>query len=90
MNGSLLNDQFLLNFNRMRSWVLRYKRANEDITITDGWKTIVDDLGLKHGFLLDEFMLTAFNVDFVIVFKSRKRYLTFQLLLFKCRVGFLR
>ncbi|KAJ0520346.1 putative transcription factor B3-Domain family [Helianthus annuus] len=82
----------------MRSWVLRYKRVNEDITITDGWKTILDDLGVKHGFLLDftpfesyaEFMLTAFNVDFVIVFKSRKRHLTSQLLLFKFKVGFLR
>ncbi|MFS7973763.1 hypothetical protein Hanom_Chr09g00860501 [Helianthus anomalus] len=67
--------------------VLR-ERVQLDITLTDGWKTIVDDLGLKHGFLLDftpfesyaEFMLTAFNVDFVIVFKSRKRHLTFQLL----------
>ncbi|MFS7938551.1 putative B3 DNA binding domain-containing protein [Helianthus anomalus] len=37
----------------MRSWVLRYKRVNEDITITDGWETILDDLGVKHGFLLD-------------------------------------
>ncbi|KAF5778273.1 putative transcription factor B3-Domain family [Helianthus annuus] len=68
----------ILRFDGMRSWLLTYKRLDDGIAITDGWKRVVDDLGFKLGCLLVftpfesyvDFMLTAFNVDFRVVCQS--------------------
>ncbi|MFS7943864.1 putative transcription factor B3-Domain family [Helianthus anomalus] len=55
----------ILRFDGMRSWLLTYKRLDDGIAITDGWKRVVDDLGFKLGCLL---VFTPFEsyVDFML------------------------
>ncbi|MFS7904194.1 putative transcription factor B3-Domain family [Helianthus anomalus] len=86
-NRLSLRDQYILKYDGLRSWALTYKEVNEGITITDGWKKVVDDLGLKRSSLLGftpfepyvYFMLTVFNVDFIVLCKSQKKLSNFCL-----------
>ncbi|MFS7997631.1 putative DNA-binding pseudobarrel domain superfamily [Helianthus anomalus] len=65
----------------VHSLVLSYKRVGDGVAITDGWKSVVDQLGLKIGCLLvftpfhpySNFLLTTFNVAFDVVCKKKKK-----------------
>ncbi|MFS7997630.1 hypothetical protein Hanom_Chr12g01144031 [Helianthus anomalus] len=56
----------------------------DGVAITDGWKSVVDQLGLKIGCLLvftpfhpySNFLLTTFNVAFDVVCKKKKNPLS--------------
>ncbi|KAJ0901128.1 putative transcription factor B3-Domain family [Helianthus annuus] len=53
MSGPFVKKKLILRFDGRRSWVLSFKKVRDVVAITDGWKTVVDQHGLKICCLLN-------------------------------------
>ncbi|KAM0043230.1 putative DNA-binding pseudobarrel domain superfamily [Helianthus debilis subsp. tardiflorus] len=52
MSGPFVKKKLILRFDGRRSWVLSFEKVRDGVAITDGWKTVVGQYGLKICCLL--------------------------------------